>query len=220
MNAWVVIPAKSFARAKSRLTHLSDAHRYTLARSLFRHVIDCAAASVQVAGILVLTNGDDVQQLARERGAEVLRDELHATAIDSMNDIRPGYLGRIVDTGLAYLAARGVEVTLVLMSDLPHLQVEDIDHMLQRLDEHDVALAPDRHEQGTNALALSHTRGAHTCFGHPDSLTRHLAYAEQHGLGVCVYRSSSIAMDIDWPADMTDSISLIGTGSVGSRDYT
>ncbi len=202
MSVWAVIPVKSFAHAKSRLTHLSESSRRALARSLFVHVIECARACTSIAGILVLTNGDDVHQAAHTHGADVLRDTADADA--DTDATRPGHLGRVVDTGLTNLEARGVTSALVLMSDLPHLSTDDIDHLVEHAHAHALVIAPDHHEQGTNALALPLHRGLRTCFGRPDSLARHRALATSSGLDAYMYRTRSVALDIDWPADMAE----------------
>lgn len=189
MTAWAVLPVKSFAGAKSRLSHLPAPRRVALARSLFDHVMTVLLDCPLVAGVLVLTNGDDVEREALRRGAEVLRDR-------ERQPIR-----RVIDAGLTHLAARNTSAALVLMSDLPRLDTDTVSRLITRMHEHQVVIAPDVREQGTNALGLRPPDCLPTCFGNPDSLQRHLSAIEQRGLRYIVHRDPHIAFDVDLPAD-------------------
>lgn len=192
MTPWAVLPVKSFARAKSRLG-LAPAERSALAQALFERAMDALVACPDIAGVLVLTNGDEVEAAARARGAEVLRDPPAST------DAR---LGRIVDRGLAHLAGRAVPGALVIMADLPHLDASAISRLVADMRSHAVVVAPDAREEGTNALGLAPPDCIETCFGNPDSLHRHLALLRQRGQRFTVHRSSAIAFDLDIPADL------------------
>ena len=198
MSVWAVIPAKSFGQAKSRLVRLSDDRRVDLARQLFAHALSCALACETLAGVLVLTNGDDVAAMARARGAEVLRDPAHAEPSAG----RPGHLGRVVDAGLAHLHTRGATRVVVLMADLPRLATADIADLVELARTHPMVLAPDVREQGTNALALRLSSASRTCFGHADSLQRHLHLAAARGIAVHLHRAPALALDLDLPTDL------------------
>jgi 2-phospho-L-lactate/phosphoenolpyruvate guanylyltransferase len=197
MKPWAVIPVKSFALAKSRLAHLSADRRAALARSMFEHVIDVLRAGDDMEGIAVLTNDDHVAAAARDLGAEVVRDPAPPVS----GAARPA-LGRVVDAALDRLAARGVPAALVLMSDLPRLHARAVAALVARMRDHQVVIAPDLREQGTNALGLSPPDCIRTCFGHGDSLHRHLAAARGRGLGHVVHRDRALGLDIDLPADL------------------
>src|SRR5579871_6872770 len=69
MSVWALVPAKSFARAKSRLSPILDAQaRRDLARSMLEHVLSVLAECPEIAGVMVVTDGDEVADLARARG--------------------------------------------------------------------------------------------------------------------------------------------------------
>jgi 2-phospho-L-lactate guanylyltransferase len=181
---------KSFAEAKSRLTHLSAAERGRLARVLFERTLSVLAACSDVAGTLVLTNSAEVAGQARDAGAQVIFDS------------EPPPLGRIIDAGLHHLSARGVDAALVIMADLPRLHPQAIAGVIADMRRYPVVIAPDRYEQGTNALGLAPPACIATCFGHDDSLHRHIRTASEHGLSYTLRRSDEIALDIDLPADL------------------
>jgi 2-phospho-L-lactate guanylyltransferase len=191
--AWALVPAKSFARAKSRLAAaLGEGERASLARRMLEHVLSTLAACPAVAGVMVVTDGDDVAEVASARGAVVVRDA----------DRPP--LGGIVDAALRELAARGATAALVVMSDLPDLTVVDLGALVAAFADADVVAAPDREDLGTNALAMRPPDLMRTSFGTRDSFERHLRAAEGAGLRVAVCRSPGLAFDVDEPADLAE----------------
>ena len=186
---WAVVPAKSLVRGKSRLRPvLADAERARFARSLLEHTLSVLCAS-HLDGVLVATDGDDVADLARARGARVLRDR------------GPSTLAGVVDGALAEVAAWGAGAAVVVMADLPRMAVEDISRLVGALEGHDVALVRDHPGRHTNALALSPPTALATCFGRPDSFAAHCAAAEAAGLTLAVLESERLAFDVDAPAD-------------------
>lgn len=193
-----LIPIKRFDRGKTRLRErLDEATRLALARRMFERVLDACLGCSRLAGVLVLTDADDIATFARAKGASVLADAIEAGA-------EPGRLAGIVDAGIARLHAQGAAGALVLMADLPELEVRDLEAMLDALAGHDLVLAPDRRGRCTNALALRllpHTAFG-TAFGRPDSLEAHQARARALGLRVAVHSNPRLALDVDIPADL------------------
>ncbi len=193
---WAVVPVNDFAQAKSRLAAALDADgRAKLARALCQHVLRVLCASPAVDGVLVLTPSNEVARLARARGAQVAMDPEGAERTP---------LGALVDGALARLAKSGVDSAIVLMSDLPRLQPADVSALASWLDHADVVVAPDRHEQGTNALALRLAGRTPTCFGNSDSFPRHVAAAAAAGKVLEVCRSTSLGLDVDLPDDLAE----------------
>jgi 2-phospho-L-lactate guanylyltransferase len=185
---WALVPAKSFARAKSRLAGaLGEAERAALARAMLEHVLDALAGCSAVGGVTVVTDGDDVAELSRRRGALAVRDRASPP------------LGAIVDRALADLSAPRA---LVLMSDLPLLTVADVHLLVDRMAEAEVVAAPDLREEGTNALGLTPPDRLRTSFGVRDSFDRHVRAAQAAGLRLGVQRSEGLSFDVDEPADL------------------
>jgi 2-phospho-L-lactate guanylyltransferase len=190
MSTWALVPAKSFARAKSRLAEgLDERERAILARAMLEHVLGALFASGAIGGVVVVTDGDDVAELSRARGAEVMRDGASPP------------LGAIVDAALAELRGRAAGA-LVLMADLPLLAPDDVRDLVRKMAAHDVVAAPDLRGEGTNALGLTPSDRLRTSFGTHDSFHRHLRAAEAAGLVVGVHQSEGVAFDVDEPADL------------------
>lgn len=188
---WALVPAKPFARAKSRLAGVLDPEgKAALARSMLDHVLTALAASEGIGGVLVVTSGEEAAILARERGAATARE------------VEGAPLGEIVDAGLADLAARGAAGALVLMSDLPRLTAREVDDLVRMMRDHEVVIAPDFRGEGTNALGLSPPDRLRTSFGTRGSFERHAAVARAAGLRVGVHRSPGLELDIDAPEDL------------------
>jgi 2-phospho-L-lactate guanylyltransferase len=95
-----------------------------------------------------------------------------------------------------------------VMSDLPRLGALDVERLLVALRDADVAIAPDRPQLGTNALALRLPAPLATCFGNADSFARHLAAAETRALRAAVIHARGLAFDLDRPADLAALVSL------------
>jgi len=187
----VVVPAKSFRRAKSRLEDALDAPaRAALARSLLEHVLDAVADCDGVTGVVIVTDGDDVEAVAHHRGLRCVRDAGEPP------------LRVAVDLGLGAARACPADAALVLMADLPWLSSGDVAALLAGLDHADVVIGPDAPHLGTNALALGSGVCMPTAFGRTDSFQEHVARATAVGLRVRVHDSPGVAFDVDTPADL------------------
>jgi 2-phospho-L-lactate guanylyltransferase len=190
---WAVIPAKRFSRAKSRLASVLEAHeRRELARALFERVLGACTDCRELQGTLVATDGEDAALAGRRRGAAILRDHEGAAS----------RLGAVVDTALTWLGEHGATHAVVVMADLPLLSARDLDELLAQLRTRDMVIAPDLQRRGTSALGLRLGLGVCTCFGHSDSLQRHLDEAARASVSRLILHNPHIAFDLDSPADL------------------
>lgn len=196
-GAWALVPVKRFDRGKSRLGDaLEPGAREELSRAMFDRVVGEVLAKVvargDLAGVLVVTDGDEVAARARAHGAEAMISE----------GVRPGRkLGAIVDEGLADLERRGAKAALVIMGDLPSLEPEDVLALAALLATHDLALAPDSAGTGTNALAVHLPAPMPTRFCGGESLADHLEDARKLGLRVALCERAGFGFDVDQPGD-------------------
>jgi 2-phospho-L-lactate guanylyltransferase len=182
-----VIPAKSFSRAKSRLSAcLDDRSRALFARSMLDHVLGVLARR-PLGEIVVATDCESVAALARDHGARV--------AFDS----GPSSLGPIIDRSLELFSE--AKRALVLMADLPELEANDIDALLEAAEAADVVLSPDLRGRCTNALLIPLPHSP-TRFGHEDSLRLHALDAERAGLTVSLCVRRGLGLDVDGPDDL------------------
>ena len=188
-DTWAVLPVKSFALAKSRLSPvLSPTARAQVARQMLLHVLGVLQRAESIERVLVTTSCPQVAAVAGRHGASVTSEP------------PTEQLAVIVDHALAAVRARQA---LVLMADLPALSVADVRDALAPLRRgRVVAVAPDRHQMGTNALALRPPGGMPSCFGHDDSFLRHVTAAGALGVPAAVVRSVGLGLDLDTPEDL------------------
>jgi len=206
VRARAIVPAKGFARAKTRLAPALDAvSRAELARSMFDHVLDVLGESPDIAGVVVVTDADDVEVLARARGARCVRDAGQPP------------LSVAVDAGLDAVRRGPSSAALVMMADLPLLSSRDVRDLLTALDGADVVVAPDARGTGTNALGFARGVSMPSAFGRSDSLAAHRERAGQLGLRLVTYAGRGTAYDVDLPGDLAAARRLLGGPSVRGR---
>lgn len=202
---WVVLPVKAFARAKSRLSPvLASSERAALARRLCEHVLSTLARCDGIDGVLVLSDSDEVLELAARYGRTGAREPEAPPA-------RP-LLGALIDAGLGCVLAQGARAALILMSDLPRVDAADLTQLVALLRQHDCVIAPDLREQNTNALALrlDPPLDLQTSFGSGDSFRLHLELARGRGLRTAVHRSIGLGFDVDLPSDYAELVDPAG----------
>jgi 2-phospho-L-lactate guanylyltransferase len=176
----VLVPVKSFRRAKLRLAPALDpADRAILAREMATTVVRAA----RDLPAFVVCDDDEVAAWAADVGAEVLW--------------RPGQgLNAAVSDGVEALAAQGFARIIVAHADLPHALdlgwVAEFDG---------ITLVPDRRDDGTNVACVPADAGFAFAYG-PGSFARHHAEAERLGLPVRVAREPRLGWDVDVPADL------------------
>jgi 2-phospho-L-lactate/phosphoenolpyruvate guanylyltransferase len=185
MALHALIPLKSFTNGKTRLAEaLSATERASLIRSMFEHVVGAIEAS-GIAERIVLV------------GPEAPPPEL---AIEHFDDSGAN-LNDGLQSALDVSAAAGATRALVIHADLPELTRADVRQMASTLEDFELAIAPDRHGLGTNALALRLPVPIPFVFG-TDSFARHCALAHAGGQSLAVVMRSGLANDVDTLADI------------------
>ena len=180
----VVVPIRSFDDAKTRLAEVLDlADRRTLARAMAATVLRAALE----LPVVVVSDDAEVIDWAFTTGARSL--PVGVTGLD-----------RSITAAVDHLAAEGVDRVIVAHADLPHAHdlgiVADPTGNLAA-----VAIAPDRHHDGSNVLSVPTGAGFRFAYG-PGSFARHVAEAERLGLPVTVVDDASLAWDVDSPDDL------------------
>jgi len=170
-----VVPLKTAADRKTRLSPSLDlAERIRLSDHMARQVIATLKATEGIGRVLLLSPAPpealDAGWLP-DRGAGLNAE---------LTRVRVG-LGAPI---------------LVIHADLPLLVREDIELLLNAANEKGVAIAPDRHGEGTNAVALADARPFRFAFG-PGSFRAHSADARG-----AVVRRPGLSLDIDSPEDL------------------
>jgi 2-phospho-L-lactate guanylyltransferase len=187
MSTTIVIPAKPYNQAKTRLGGcLSAQQRVALSRRLLRRTLR-----------LALRVADQVVVVSRDRG---LLAQVEAAGAIGLLEEAPG-LNPALTQATDFAQKRGALGVLVLPADLPRLTAGDIRAMIELGTQAPaVVIAPCRYETGTNALLMRPPGLVQFAFG-PDSFAAHCAAADAAGAPPRVYRSPTIALDLDTPDD-------------------
>jgi 2-phospho-L-lactate guanylyltransferase len=190
MRTIAILPVKSFGAAKQRLAGvLGGGSRRALALAMFTDVL---AALREVEGldqVTVVTADPEAESVALSRGARVLPDREEAGQ------------SRAALLGIRQAIRDGFERALLVPGDTPLLDPAEVSALLAR--DLELAIVPDRHGTGTNALLLRPPDAIEPAFG-PGSLERHLDRARAAGVRAALERVSSLLPDVDTPEDLAE----------------
>jgi 2-phospho-L-lactate guanylyltransferase len=191
MTIWAIVPVKPFLLGKSRLAStLSGDDRSRFNRMLLEHTLEVLRDSPEIDQTLVVSRDPEVLAVARELKARTLQE--HGVSHLNMALMR------------ATVVAKAFEIRglLILPADLPLLSQEDIKVMIGTLNgDRVIVIAPDRHNDGTNALLISPAGLISYEFG-PQSFNKHCARAAKAGARLEIVRRISLGLDLDRPDDL------------------
>ena len=186
-----IVPVGTVDGAKSRLGAVLDAEeRRDLVLRLADRTIRAAVATPGIDETLVITPDDEVRDLALRAGARPMRQRSRGLN-DGLREARDEAI------------AAGAEAVLVLPIDIPAIAPELLAPLVAMARDKAgplVAIVPDRHDRGTNALLLRPPDVIDFCFG-GDSKDAHVAAARSAGAGVEI-TDGPLTLDIDTPEDL------------------
>jgi 2-phospho-L-lactate guanylyltransferase len=184
MATAVILPVKSFTRAKQRLgDRFGGPQRAGLARAMVEDVLD----ELERAGIGPLVVVSKEAALAVPAAITVVDDQEQGQSAAAL-------------LGLARARELGCERALLVPGDCPLIDGGELRELAARAETLDVAIVPDRHGTGTNGLALGTDGGFEPQFG-PGSRARHVRQAEAKGLSFEVIPVPGLQLDVDTRAD-------------------
>jgi len=201
-RTWALVPIRGLETAKTRLGEdLDPEERVALVTGLLRRTLVATRDARRIAGTIVVTMDPDAAGIAKE---------LHAVGLVER---APG-LNQAIEAARSVAVARDASAVLVLPADLPSVSAEGIDALLAAAAElptaHGVvAIVPDRHGLGTNALLVSPPDAIDPAFGEA-SRAAHAARATAAGLA-WLELDGPLSLDLDTPADLLAAEAAIGS---------
>jgi 2-phospho-L-lactate guanylyltransferase len=191
MTLWAIVPVKPLRYGKSRLAEvLTPDERSDLNRRMLAHTLDTLTAIPEIEHVLVVSRDQAALALAREYGARTVQENGSPhlnVALTRATVVAKNY------------ATRGV---LIVPADLPLITPEDVRLMLERAVKPPVVVvAPDRRQDGTNALLVCPAGLIEYEFG-PGSFQRHCERARKAGARLEICDLPSLALDMDLPEDL------------------
>lgn len=191
MSLWAVIPVKSFNSGKSRMRALLEtSEREALNRRFLTHTLETLQAVREVEIVVVVSKDAAVLELAEKFSALPLRET-------------PGQdLNSALEQARQEALARKIGSLLVLPTDLPGIRPQDVTELIASLPgPPSIAIAPDRHRRGTNALLLSPPGLIPFAFG-LSSFHKHCENAQSAGAAIAIVENYRLALDIDERDDL------------------
>ena len=184
----VLLPVKDFGNAKQRLASALDAStRAGLARVMCVDVLSAVARTHVADRVIVFTAADEVIQMARPFGFDVVLEKSvdgHSAAVNHV-------VSEVLSSSSRFLS---------IASDLPRLVASEIDFALDAASE-PVTLIPSRDWTGTNGVVFIPPARILMEYGE-GSFRRHLSKAAAAGHRADVMNLPGIAFDIDTPEDL------------------
>jgi 2-phospho-L-lactate guanylyltransferase len=202
-RTWALVPIRGLETAKTRLGADLDAEeRLQLVAELLRRTLVATRDARHIAGTVVVTMDGAAADVARRHRAIGLVERA------------PG-LNEAIEAARSVAVARGATAVLVLPADLPAVSAGVIDALADDALRAGiaggpvVALVPDRHGSGTNALLLSPPDVIDPAFG-ADSRARHEG-AARHAGARFVALESPLSLDVDTSADLLAAEAVLGS---------
>jgi len=191
MTLWAIVPVKPLRRGKSRLAGaLSEDERTDLNQSLLTHTLRTLSEVKELEQVLVVSRDPHALTIARQHGARTVQEDGHSELNTAL--IRATVVAKVY-------ATRGV---LIVPADLPLISKEDVLTLIERAAEPPViVIAPDRHNEGTNALLISPAGLIEYDFGE-NSFERHCNRAKKAGARLEIVNLPSLGLDLDLPEDL------------------
>lgn len=205
MKAAAVLPVKRFGEAKRRLTvGIDDERIEALAAAMLEDTLEAIDESRTIERTIVVTGDPRAQEIVASSSAEVLPD--------------PADEGHVIAAlaGVARAEVDGAACVALLPGDCPLLDPKELDRLLTGIPSSFVAVVPDRHGTGTNALVLSPPNAIEPAFGE-GSCARHVAAAREAEIPFAVEDLPSLALDLDTPADVIALTRALAAGSKRAR---
>jgi 2-phospho-L-lactate guanylyltransferase len=157
---------------------------------MLEHTLEVLTMCEEIQGALVVSRDPAALAVAREFGVNTVQE----SGSPELNDA--------LTRATRVVTAWGAKRVLVLPSDLPLLTLEDIQGLLENGQYiRQVVVAPDRREEGTNALVMKPPGLMEVAFG-SGSFAAHIARATEIGAHVREFRSPTLALDVDLPEDL------------------
>jgi 2-phospho-L-lactate/phosphoenolpyruvate guanylyltransferase len=187
----ILVPVKNLSDAKQRLAAvLNPEQRFALARAMCEDVLQTLAHWQSRPPVAVVTSDPFAAGLATHLDFEVIPDDNSGET-------------SAIEMATALCVARGLKHTLVIPADIPLLDAQELQMIVDRAPSTGSVLVPDAAGRGTNAAWRSPADVFPLRFGN-DSFLPHQAAAKATGLPCIVLDLPSIARDIDRPEDLLE----------------
>ncbi len=197
MRTTAIIPIKRFGQAKRRLLdRLDRSQRAAIVKAMLADVLVAVTAVEAVERVILVTGEGRAEKVALRHAQRV------KTPIEVLRDPDDHGHSEAATLGIIRAKSLGAQAVALLPGDCPLLDPAELVAALERLQPGRIAVVPDRHGTGTNALLMAPADAIGPAFGE-GSAERHRDRAERAGYEVAVEPIASLGLDLDTPDDLT-----------------
>jgi 2-phospho-L-lactate guanylyltransferase len=197
---------------------LSPEARAAFSLAVLDRVLEAVARTSAVDRLVVVGNSAVVLERAGRFGAEWVHDRRLEPANHARTPV-DGALNRAISAGARRAVAGGADAILVIAGDVPLADPDEISALIDGTAPRGVAIVPDRHRNGTNAIVLRPPDVMPVAFGR-DSFERHTGIAQDRGLPIAMFDLPLLGLDIDQPGDLTELRSRLITRLAEGRAWS
>ena len=189
MKIAVIIPVKTFSKAKTRL-NLSSNQRDVLCRIMLEEVVGTISNAKNIDKIIVVSKDDEALKLCKKFGVEEIFDHDESG------------VNHAVSLADNYLENSEYDASIVFPQDIPFIQSEDIDNLIKfQKSPQTVLVVPSRRFDGTNALLRMPVNLMKTHYDE-DSYKIHLEVGKSLTSNTSLIFLRRIMLDIDNQEDL------------------
>ncbi|MCF8474006.1 MAG: 2-phospho-L-lactate guanylyltransferase [Emcibacter sp.] len=202
---WAVLPLKGLKNSKKRLSNiLSEPERMGLVAAMAQDMLSALTRS-RLAGILVVSDSDEIGQLVRSYPVELIPESKNKG------------LSEAISHAATVLSSRNIKAMMVIHGDIPLIQTEDINTVLEAVQpKPSVTIVPCKNRDGTNVMVCSPPDIIPFYYGQ-NSFSSHLNAALKCGIKTTQVINDRLALDIDTASDLKDLLGHMGKGEVGQK---
>ncbi|MHA1694739.1 MAG: 2-phospho-L-lactate guanylyltransferase [Candidatus Helarchaeota archaeon] len=184
-----IIPVKNFHYSKLRLAHiLSDSERQKFAYLMLQDVLFTLKQIPSIIKIVITTPSDNILRF---------KDQKIKILVDSAPSINIA-----LDNAINYCKRFNASYFLILPSDIPLINKQDIENMLEtkKKTNAQIIIVPSNRNDGTNSLLFDADLKIKTFYGN-DSFRKHISEFKNK-FKVKIFNSFRIGLDIDYKDDL------------------
>ena len=203
MKATAIVPVKRFARAKQRLLERLDRPaRAAIVKAMLADVLAAVSSATGVERVIVVSGEPRAERIALRHAQRT------TTPLEVLRDPRDSGHSHAATLGIVRAKALGADCVALLAGDCPLLVSTELDAALESMLPGRVAVVPDRHGTGTNALLMAPADAIGPAFGE-DSRERHLERAGRAGYDAASEELDSLALDLDTAGDLDALVAVL-----------
>jgi 2-phospho-L-lactate guanylyltransferase len=169
---------------------LSDEEREKLNLSMLRNTLNVLVSEKEIEEIFVVSRDSAALAIARDLNCKTVQE-----------DGKPG-LNLALKRATMVVKAYSKKGVVILPADLPLLTQTDIEKFISLAGEPpSIVIAPDRRNEGTNAMLIQPTGLINYEFG-PGSYQKHMEAAAKANAHIEICHLENLALDLDLPEDL------------------